>query len=59
MQVEEWQELRWIDKCTAEQSARLYHKVDNARARSMELDVVEIMKEELVSISRGGGGGVR
>ena len=40
--------LRWIDNCTTEQSALLYHKFDNARgsdytrARYMELDVVAL-----------------
>ena len=42
---------RWIDNCTTEQSARLYHKFDNAlnsdytRAGSVELDVAETMEE--------------
>ena len=50
---------RWIDNCTIEQSARIYHKFDNtqgsdyARTRSMELDAAKTMEEELVGITRG------
>ena len=49
--MEELQVSRWIDNCTVEQSARLYHKFDNvrgsdyARVGSVELDVAETMKE--------------
>ena len=49
---------RWIENCTSKQSARLYHKFDNARgsdfARVMvvELDVTETMEEDLISIAR-------
>ena len=52
--------LRCIENCITEQSARLYHKFDNAqgsdytRAVATELDVVEIMEEELVGIARAG-----
>ena len=48
---------RGINNCTAEQSARLYHKFDNARGSNyaraglVELDVAETMEEELVSIA--------
>ena len=51
---------RWIENCTVEQSAQLYHKFDNARgsdfARVMvkELDAAETMGEELVSIAEVG-----
>ena len=44
---------RWIDDCTVKQSARLYHRFDNARgsdfirAVAVELDVMEIIEEEL------------
>ena len=57
--VEEWQVSRWIDNFTAEQNARLYHKVDNTRgsdyvrARSVVLDVVETMEKKLVDIAGG------
>ena len=55
--VEELQVPRWIDNRIAEQSARIYHKFDNARgsnyalAGSVELDVAETMEEELVGIA--------
>ena len=50
---------RWIDDRTAEQSARLYHKVDNARGSdyarygAMVLNVAETTEEELVDTTRG------
>ena len=50
--------LRWIDDCTSEQSARLYHKFDNARGSdfakvvAVKLDAEETMEKELVGIAR-------
>ena len=49
--MEELQVPRWIDNCIVEQSAPLYHKVNNtrgsnyARFGSVDLDFVETMKE--------------
>ena len=46
---------RWIENCTSQQSALLYHKFDNARGSDfarvvvVELDAVETMEEELVN----------
>ena len=54
------QVLRWIDNCTAEQHARLYHKFDNsrgidyARAGYVELDATKTM-EECLLVLRGRG----
>ena len=62
-QVEEMQVPRWIDNCTAKQSAWLYHEFDKAQccdydlARSMERDATETMEKQLVGIvgvCRGG-----
>ena len=47
---------RWIENCTTEQSARLYHKFDNAqvsdfaRAIGAKLNAIETMEKELVDI---------
>ena len=52
--------VRWINNCTAEQSARLYHKYDKAqgsnfaRVVATEMDTAETMEEELVDIARVG-----
>ena len=49
--MEEKQEPRWIENCTAKESARLHHKFDNARgsdraqAVAVELDTAETILE--------------
>ena len=50
--------LRWIENCTAEQSAQIYHKFDKARGSDFarvvvaQLDATETMEKELVNIAR-------
>ena len=55
---EEKQVSRWINNCTVEQSAWLYHKFDNAQGSNYarvvvaELDAAKTMDEELVNIAQ-------
>ena len=44
---------RWIDKCTTEHSARLYHKFDNARGSDYARVGSTELLEKLVGITGG------
>ena len=49
--MEEKQEPRWLENCTAKESARLHHKFDNAlgsdraQAVAVELDTAKTIEE--------------